>query len=1137
MKRTLSLILTAALVLSLMSFQLSSAAPASHLIINQAYGRADKADAAISHCFVELYNPTDAAVDISGYSLQYADTGAAWQKLDLAGSIPAGHSYLIRGGTLDGLSTRYAIPDFDISWDRLFSNDLFKIALVENKTALSVVNPTAADGVIDLLGAGAKIDYAETKAIDGISKQKTARRIAFSDTDNNSVDFEVLDYRASGISDARLAEVRPRSLKDGAWSSDAEPPIPSERELMFSIPAGLYTSQQSLVLSTDFKDAFVRYTLDGSTPTAQSAVYEAPLTIKDRTSDPNVLSAIRNISSSGNETPPAANVSKGTVVKAAAFSSSGKMLSSVKTNTYFVFSNAFSKYKLPIISLSTDRANFFDSTTGIYMRPNFENSGAEWERPVYIEIFEEDGTPVVSQGMGTRIHGGWTRRIPQKSLRLYAKKGYDADHPALDYDIFKGTAKDIYGDPITSFRRIILRNSGNDNPSSFATATMLRDGMMQRLVEDLNMDTQAYRPSALFLNGEFWGLYNIRERYDNEYIGATYRISDINKVAMLELNMDCNNIPEIGEGDASDVAAYNEMYSFFSGNSLASQENYEKALTYIDEDNFIDYFASEIYFDNTDWPGNNVVIWRYKTDALNPGAPYGQDGRWRWMLKDTDYGFRNLYSNTLNWATSTVGVNGNAPWSTLMFRKLLENDTFKAKFINRLCGIMNTNFNPAYVASEVNAMRSAVETIIPEQFARWRGNPSNLSAWNTQVNGLVNFANGRAAVVRANLAGKFGLQSAQTVTTSADPEMGFISLNGIDIASGTKGVADPKNWSGYYFQGTAQTFKAVPNEGFRFVRFIVTSGSGQPASDYDGTITRNVPGGGMKVEAVFEAVPVNKAPVIERVDVVDEVTGPTCIVRRFVPVVSDDGLPGGALTYKWDVISSPEICAFDPDAESTFISIIASGIYKIKLEVSDGELSSEYIFDYIATEDMFTDGVTSTENLTGADIVSGYAANLILRIKGRNIAGEKITIVMEAPEPITQTVTAPSDDFTAALRIPKAPSAGEYLVYAHMGEAFVSSSSIITVVPRDDAIWTVGLSRDGGNTLASFRRAISPGAGGYEVSVNSAAKAVAAGSGNTLIISHAAQPGDVFKISKVRYADLFPSYTFTFTVTFPSSPA
>jgi hypothetical protein len=204
------------------------------LMILQAYGHDNKNDPAITHCFVELYNNTGAAIDLSSYSLQAAEVAdeISWTVINLTGSIPAHGSYLIRGGIADDISdSRLDLSTVtpDVSDSFILSNDEFKVALMSNQTPLTVHNPfdtdesgTSAAGYVDMVGAGGtdKVTGYETAPKDGISKQKAIRRKYLADTDNNENDFKVYDYRTSGMTDEILAKCRPRTAADGSWTPE-----------------------------------------------------------------------------------------------------------------------------------------------------------------------------------------------------------------------------------------------------------------------------------------------------------------------------------------------------------------------------------------------------------------------------------------------------------------------------------------------------------------------------------------------------------------------------------------------------------------------------------------------------------------------------------------------------------------------------------------------------------------------------------------------------------------------------------------------------------------------------------------------------------------------------------------------------
>ncbi|HWT75642.1 MAG TPA: CotH kinase family protein [Mobilitalea sp.] len=655
-------------------------------------------------------------------------------------------------------------------------------------------------------------------------------------------------------------------------SAKSQSSVSGDGNLYFSQSGGLYEQEFSLQLSTDVNSGIIRYTIDGSDPTSDSLQYSKEITITDRTSEPNLLSEMITSSNINNRSRPGenntssspiGNVFKGTVVKAAVFSENGERLSKIYVQSYFVSKDILTRYNLPIVSIVTDADNFFDSTTGIYT--NYNQSGSAWERPVHFELFEADGTAAVSLNMGVRINGGTTRSLAQKALKFYANSSYDEDNPSIEYELFDGLTTSYSDDLLTSFQHIILRSSGNDNSGG----SLFRDALMQSLVSDLNVDTQAYRPCVAFVNGEFWGIYNIRERYDAQYFASHYNI-DKDKVALLELSKDCNGTPVVNEGDESDLAYYNEMWNFFNDNSLADSENYQKALEYIDIDNFIDYYITNIYSGNQDWPGNNNLYWRYKTDngGYDSTAVWYKDGRFRWIIKDMDWGFGLMVeqsSDTLSFAMGDSASdnqggfgrgrnNGfNSSWSTLMFRKLLENDQFKAKFINRFCDVMNTNYEVNTVVDKINEMKTAIEKAIPEQSARFPSSVSSVSSWEASVNKMIQFAQERTGYIQSFLASKFSLSSVVTVTLKADSSSGYIRINDTNINTGTRGVTDTSSWSGSYFAGTTQTLTAVPLEGHKFVKFVVTDTASGKITEYSAsTIEVTLGSEGTIVHAIFQ---------------------------------------------------------------------------------------------------------------------------------------------------------------------------------------------------------------------------------------------------------------------------------------------
>ncbi|NLD50002.1 MAG: dockerin, partial [Clostridiaceae bacterium] len=573
-------------------------------------------------------------------------------------------------------------------------------------------------------------------------------------------------------------------------------------EPVFSHEGGFYNEEFELKLSTNDPQSKIYYTTDSSDPLpGKESTYEYSqgITVKNRAGEPNYYTDMAADVCFFYK--PDSEVFKCFVVKAVAVDANGSK-SRVITNSYFVAPNMEKRYDVPVISLVTDPDNLFLPDEGLFSGDGYIMRGAEWEKPVHIEFFENDGTPGFSHNSGLRLHGALSRMIDQRALRLYADRGYDEKNE-FNYSIFPGL-KDIEGNEINSFKRLILRASGND-----VSRTMFRDAMMHKLVSHLNLDTQAYRPSAVFLNGEFWGLYNIRERYDNRYYESHYNL-DRKNVAILEYN---SGYAELNEGTEDDLNAYlKDVIEYIKSNPMSSSEHYDYIKTKIDIDNFIDYQISNIYFSNTDWPGNNVALWKYKTKdgQYHPEAPYGQDGRWRWSLKDVDdaFGLRPNDTDNLMKAIYAVSTDNH-------FAGLLDSQEFRNKFINRYADLINTCFEPERVNQVINEMKSGIETIIDEHIERW----NFIKDWDEKVKVLNTFATERPYYARQHIVNNFkdfGVTGTSEITLSTDTIKGYIRINTIDIKKTTPGVPDPDTWTGIYFKGVPIVIEAIAEDGYLF---------------------------------------------------------------------------------------------------------------------------------------------------------------------------------------------------------------------------------------------------------------------------------------------------------------------------------
>lgn len=497
--------------------------------------------------------------------------------------------------------------------------------------------------------------------------------------------------------------------------------------------AGFYESEFVVKLFTPVSDNRIYYTTDGSEPSSESAIYTQPFSINNRTGNRNYLSAIPT---SPRWKPPIGNVFKATIIRAIAVDERNNK-SSELVKTFFVYDGG-KKYSLPVVSITINQKDLFGFNKGIYVLgnnyidkdnytrknlsldlpwweypANYLMRGMDAERDAYIEFFEPNGKLGFESNVGLRVHGNATRGFAQKSLRVCFREKYGKTK--LVYDLFDNK-QNI---ELSSF---ILRNSGND-----WNKTMFRDAFMQSLMQNSYIDIQDYRPSLVFINGEYWGIHNIRERFDADYLAYKYNLSQ-DSIAILELS------GKLVEGHKKQEELFSELIDFVQKNDLSIDENYEFVKSKIDIRSFTDFIIANVYYCNSDWPNNNVKFWRYDANA---DSLYAKDGRWRWMLYDTDWGFgynslSTPESNLLERATRVGSVG-------ILFSGLIKNKTFVDDFLTRFQHHLNTTFKSTDVVHKIDEMKLILSPEIQEHINRWRAIGS-YSEWLENVEVLRDFA-------------------------------------------------------------------------------------------------------------------------------------------------------------------------------------------------------------------------------------------------------------------------------------------------------------------------------------------------------------------------------------------------------------
>lgn len=627
--------------------------------------------------------------------------------------------------------------------------------------------------------------------------------------------------------------------------------------IKFSKDSGFYESEIKLILKSNEKDVSIYYTTDGTVPTSDSPKYKEPITIADRSLEPNILSAKTGTSFYGDYIP-SEPVQKATVVRAFAQFKDGTQ-SKVFTKTYFIGEKMCETYKeIPVISLSIEPDDFYGKENGIYIRgkvyedwiadggdavntptwempANFTQKGREWERTVHFELFENEKSACVSEDLGIRILGGASRAAEQKSLKFFARKDYG--NGSVDYELFPDNKKSLdETTPLNTYDTFAVRNGGNDS-----WMTKFRNRYIQLLVKDRAFSTQETRPVVVFINGEYWGIYTMQEDYSDHYI---YRNYDINKdnVVMIKLGT-------IEEGTDADQKLYDSLISFAKNHDLSDDSNYQEICEMLDIDSFIDYFCTQIYIANGDWLNhdNNYRMWRSRTTS---NKPY-EDGKWRYMLYDTEYSM-GIYTKgedyNLNSLKDALTFPTDCPGTQVtLFRSLLENESFKEQFTTTFMDLVNENFNTTRMNTLLEQMVAEYEPYMEDYYIRFGTTITDMIAdtpidlFYTGVEELKVFINNRNAYIPTMLKETLELQgdSINLTVNANDVSAGSVTINTItpDLTDGA--------FTGYYFYDYPVTITAAAKAGYTFAGW---SGDSESTEE---TITIT-PGEVKQIEAQFK---------------------------------------------------------------------------------------------------------------------------------------------------------------------------------------------------------------------------------------------------------------------------------------------
>lgn len=608
--------------------------------------------------------------------------------------------------------------------------------------------------------------------------------------------------------------------KPTAKPTEKPTPTPQGPTVKFSVDGGIYTKALEIKLTSE-PGYTIYYTTDGSDPMTNGKKYSTPITVKNSTGSAGYLTS--SIASTFRYPAPSSQM-VGTVIKACAKNGS-KTIDTV-TNTYIVSSSFTSTYKLPSVSISLKSSDFATSS-GIYVSVMSDPFGKKERKVAFFELFDRAGSRVAGQYIELSMNGNGSLGNQQKSMRVYFKKDANpavTNNPGkLKYDIFEGRVFDFTGENIDSYKRLILRNSGND-----CTYSMLRDALMQRLCKGMNVDYMETQPAAVFINGEFWGLYNIRERFDSKYFESHYGVLEENFV-MLEapspLKSSVNKPPyEVNDGVAGDDKPFNDLVSYAKSHNLSNETYYKHVTDQLDVDSLIDFYICNIYFCNVDWPSNNIKVWRNK----NPEDPSGLDTKWRFVLLDMDHGCSLVNDYKLNMMGR---VSCDEILSDLM-SALLANKNFKQKFIDRFDYVMKNIFVASKMLPVLDSMADEIHPILALHSNRWSSSGFSVSKWSSEISKIETFLENRTYYATKHFNEYFNLVPINIGITFSDG-ISSATVNSKSVSSGST-VA--------YSVGEKITLKANVKSGYTFAGIAISTADGKQTFYSSSSVTITVTG-------------------------------------------------------------------------------------------------------------------------------------------------------------------------------------------------------------------------------------------------------------------------------------------------------
>ena len=531
---------------------------------------------------------------------------------------------------------------------------------------------------------------------------------------------------------------------------------------VMSLASGFYPGAQSVTLTCSDPAATIRYTTDGSVPVNTSTLYTGPIAINATT-----------------------------MLRARAFSV--ELTSFTASATFFINVN----HTVPVVSIAGAGTGSLASL--LAGNANLNPQG-------FFELFEENGT-FVDKGEGEfNKHGNDSWAYPQRGLDFIMKDqfGYNGD---IDHQIFPNKTRD-------EFQRIILKPGASDNYPFENGGAHIRDAFVHTLSQKagLKMDERTWRPCVLYVNGQYWGVYELREKVDDHDFTNYY--ADQDEYNLQYLKTWGGTWQEYGAPNA--LTDWNALRNYIASNNMGNAANFTYVDGQLNWESLVDYFVINSYIVNQDWLNWNTSWWR----GLNP---LGDKKRWRYTLWDMDASFGH-YINYTGVPDVTANAdpcnvenlpNPGGQGHTDILQKLInENPIVEQYYITRYIDLVNTYFSCTYMNQLLDSMLNEIIPEMPGHVARWGG---TMAGWNNNVQDLKDFIDARCLALEQGLIDCYTLSGPYAVTFNVSPPLaGEIKVN--------SSWAPTYPWNTEYFGGISTNVIAKANPGFVFDRWTYTTG-------------------------------------------------------------------------------------------------------------------------------------------------------------------------------------------------------------------------------------------------------------------------------------------------------------------------